>query len=145
MNTEDNFDQWVEALESKHGLTTREEQLRWALSELDEMTELSLAVMARHEAEAERRERGHKKLLIWLLVLVPLVAYLLVWAGGNWSYDYTHACVRSHEVAVDPGDFEDQHVTATSRTVCDYTQDNGKRWTILGPIRSYGSNPISTH
>jgi len=58
--------------------------------------------------------------------------YVVFWAGGNWSFGYTHRCVRSHvEQAYDPAvdDLRD-------RRVCDWYTANDKRWTLLDPLRA---------
>jgi hypothetical protein len=57
--------------------------------------------------------------------------YLIFWAGGNWSYGYTHNCLRSHKEEVYNPSTEDTETV----TVCDFYGGNAKRWTLLDPIR----------
>jgi hypothetical protein len=58
--------------------------------------------------------------------------YLIFWAGGNWSYGYTHNCVRSHTEEVYNPSTEDVETV----TVCDFYSANSKRWTLLDPVRA---------
>lgn len=52
--------------------------------------------------------------------------------GGNYSFGYTHKCVRSHtEERVINSDGDTQNVT-----VCDFYSANAKRWTFGDPIRA---------
>jgi hypothetical protein len=65
-------------------------------------------------------------------VWIPIGIYLILWIGGIQSYHHTHKCVRSH---TEEGFTNDQGDVGVS-TVCDWTVDNGKRWTITSPILS---------
>jgi hypothetical protein len=70
---------------------------------------------------------GLQKFGLWFAA-----AYLVFWMGGNYSFNYTHNCVRSHteERAINPeGDTENV-------TVCDFYSANAKRWTIGDPVRA---------
>lgn len=60
------------------------------------------------------------------------IADAVFWIGGNYSFDYTHKCVRSHtEQQVINSDGDTQTVT-----VCDFYSANAKRRTLLDPARA---------
>jgi hypothetical protein len=59
-------------------------------------------------------------------------AYLVFWMGGNYSFHYTHTCVRSHTEEQPVGTDGDTQMV----TVCDWYSANAKRWTFLDPVRS---------
>jgi hypothetical protein len=68
-----------------------------------------------------------KRIGVWTAVF-----YAVFWIGGNYSFHYTHRCVRSHQeeqVINQDGDTE-------MVTVCDWYSANAKRWTALDPVRS---------
>lgn len=68
-----------------------------------------------------------KRVALWCAAV-----YLVFWIGGNYSFDYTHKCVRSHtEERVINSDGDTQNVT-----VCDFYSANAKRWTFADPVRA---------
>jgi hypothetical protein len=71
------------------------------------------------------------------------VFYLIFWMGGNYSFNYTHTCVRSHqelrEVPDGQGDVIEKNVT-----VCDFYSANAKRWTFGDPARSLVTTWVGT-
>jgi hypothetical protein len=56
----------------------------------------------------------------------------LYWLGGAASYTYTHRCVRSYQEGVGTPDYY---------SVCEWTQDNGRRWDFLTPLVSLVHHP----
>jgi len=70
-----------------------------------------------------------------------VVAYLLFYLGGNYSFRYTHVCVRSHQQLV----FEATHDNAVAHTVtvCDRYSGNAKRWSFRDPVRALYSEPVT--
>jgi hypothetical protein len=71
------------------------------------------------------------------------VFYLIFWMGGNYSFNYTHTCARSHqeiqEVPDGQGDVNEKNVI-----VCDWYTANAKRWTFGDPARSVATTWIGT-
>jgi hypothetical protein len=69
------------------------------------------------------------------------VAYLLFYLGGNYSFRYTHRCVRSHQQTV----FEATPDNAVSHTitVCDRYSGNAKRWSVGDPVRALYAEPLT--
>jgi hypothetical protein len=87
-----------------------------------------LAVWRRRSDDA--RVTSWRKVAIWLAGI-----YVVFWIGGNYSFDYTHKCVRSHtEERVINSDGDTEQVT-----VCDYYSANAKRWTFGDPVRAVTS------
>jgi hypothetical protein len=64
------------------------------------------------------------------------VVYLILWIGGNYSFNYTHNCVGSHQEEVPVGNDGD----TTMETVWDFYSANSKRWTFLDPARSVATS-----
>jgi hypothetical protein len=63
----------------------------------------------------------------------------IFWIGGNYSFNYTHDCVRSHkewQVINNEGDEE-------LVTICDFYSANSKRWTLLDPARSVATSWVT--
>jgi len=75
----------------------------------------------------------------WALGIV--IACLLFYLGGSYSFRYTHVCVRSHKHLV----FEATHDNAKSHlvTVCDAYSGNSKRWSAGDPVRALSSEPFT--
>lgn len=67
-----------------------------------------------------------RKAVPWLIA-----GYLVFWVGGTWSFGYTHRCARAHTE-----ERLDSQGNDRTTTVCDYYVANGKRWTILDPVRA---------
>jgi hypothetical protein len=66
------------------------------------------------------------------------IAYAVFWIGGNYSFDYTHKCVRSH--TEDRVNNQGDEYTVT---VCDFYVANGKRWTLLDPARAVATTWVT--
>lgn len=66
------------------------------------------------------------------------IAYAVFWMGGNYSFDYTHKCVRSHTEEQAVGNEGDTQTV----TVCDYSA-NAKRWTFLDPARAVATTWVT--
>ena len=78
----------------------------------------------------------------WKIAIGCIVAgYALYWLGGAASYNYTHKCVRSYtfDQGAPPSGNEPNGEAAI--IVCEYTQDNGRRWGILTPLTSLAHHP----
>lgn len=66
--------------------------------------------------------------------------YLVFWIGGNYSFRYTHTCVRSHQEEQPVGNEGDTEMV----TVCDWYSANAKRWTFGDPVRSVANVWLAT-
>ena len=105
----------------------------------DEIDADTYQALVRIENERRAQVRGR----VLKVLGIVLIAYALVWLGGAVSYNYTHKCVRSHVIPGDPGDRDpDTHQGGGDTTVCDWTVDNGHRWTILGPIKLFRTGAL---
>lgn len=63
-------------------------------------------------------------------------AYLVFYLGGDYSFSYTHECVRGHtEQIADEGGYAEV-------LVCDWYTANEKRWTFGDPVRAIYSIEI---
>ena len=93
-------------------------------------------------ATPERDDQGMKSWQKWAAAGIA-VFYLIFWMGGNYSFQFTHTCVRSHqelrEVPDGQGDSIEKYVT-----VCDYYTANGRRWSFGDPARSLATTWVGT-
>lgn len=67
------------------------------------------------------------------------LVYAIFWIGGNYSFAYTHTCVRSHQEEQQVGNDGDTQMV----TVCDWYSANAKRWTFLDPARAVATTWIT--
>jgi hypothetical protein len=62
--------------------------------------------------------------------LIGAAIYLVLWMGGNYSFQYTHQCVRSHTEERYNANADDTETV----TVCDYYSANGRQWGFWSPL-----------
>jgi hypothetical protein len=107
-------------------------------AERDEWERVLQSEEQKREKQKEADRRAARRRPFLYAFGIALGVYALLWLGGTLSYGETHKCVRWETVARDPGDYDggpgQPLNTSTTQRVCAYTQDNGRRWTIFGPI-----------